>query len=153
MFQRVLELRAAAGIEACDGDVWSSPGRRSQAWAERLERAPHDAARRRRGWLVPTGPLPGYRTRWCDGAAGEIERRAASELGWPENLPRTVQGVRVDGNRRPLAVFPSKVRCVLGATGVEVAFTLPAGSYGTVFLDRLAAAPGHRREPHESIIP
>jgi tRNA pseudouridine13 synthase len=94
--------------------------------------------------LSAAGPLFGTRLLEATGAPGLRERAVFAAHGVPETL-RLPRGVRLRGSRRPFRVPPEDARCErLGPDAVRLAFRLPPGSYATVLVDALFAAPEPR---------
>ncbi|HEX8524411.1 MAG TPA: tRNA pseudouridine(13) synthase TruD [Tepidisphaeraceae bacterium] len=91
--------------------------------------------------ISPTGPLVGYRMRFPEKEPLAIEQTAlaAMELK-PENF-RSEGRHKVKGARRALRVRPKDIQLEGGVDAhgayITVAFTLPAGSYATMFLREL----------------
>lgn len=88
--------------------------------------------------ISPTGPLIGYRMTLPQGQPLEIEQAvlAAHSLA-PEDF-RVEGRLKVKGARRPLRVQPKDMELSAGADDfgphITAAFTLPPGSFATVFL-------------------
>lgn len=95
--------------------------------------------------ISPTGPLVGYRMSLPQGEALAIEQAVLAEhaLG-PEDFRRAGRH-KVKGARRPLRVQPADVELAGGVDEhgphITLAFTLPAGSFATVFLRELMRTP------------
>jgi tRNA pseudouridine13 synthase len=95
--------------------------------------------------ISPTGPLLGYRTDLPDGGEPlRVEREVIAASGLAPEHFRSPHLGRVRGARRPLRVRPEAVELAGGADEfgphVTVAFTLPPGSFATVFLRELMKA-------------
>lgn len=108
----------------------------------RVPRAAVEQPRCDRFEISPTGPLLGYRTDLPDGGeALRIEREVIAASGLAPEAFRSPHLGKVRGARRPLRVRPEAVELAGGADEfgphVTVAFTLPAGSFATVFLREL----------------
>ncbi|MBR5997755.1 MAG: tRNA pseudouridine(13) synthase TruD, partial [Deltaproteobacteria bacterium] len=98
-----------------------------------LEQARADA------WEIsPTGPLPGAKKMlWATEAAGAIEQNALAgdrELLESSALPA---GLRPLGERRALRVPLGEASAELAADGLQLTFTLPAGSYATCVVEEV----------------
>jgi tRNA pseudouridine13 synthase len=81
--------------------------------------------------IVHTGPIVGSRTRWAAGAPGEIERALLARAGLEESA---FARAGAKGSRRAglLRIDDLEIDAVPG--GLVFAFTLPKGSYATVYL-------------------
>jgi tRNA pseudouridine13 synthase len=91
--------------------------------------------------LSPAGPIFGTRLLAATAEPGRRERAVFAAHGIPETL-RLPPGLRLRGARRALRVRPEAARCeALGADAVRLVFTLPPGSYATVLVAALFAAP------------
>ena len=111
------------------------------------EDADTDSARARNGEIVVTLPLPGKKVMQAKGKC--LEREQAVEARF-EQFWRDARGCDVhidqlarfaDGTRRPLWVCPDGISFERFAPdAVRIAFSLPAGSYATVFLRQLCGA-------------
>lgn len=109
-----------------------------------VEDAAAESVRAARFELSAAGPLFGTRLLEATGAAGARERAVFAAHGVPEAL-RLPPGVRLRGARRPFRVRPDDARCEPLAEGaVRLAFRLPPGSYATVLVGALFAAPEPR---------
>jgi len=90
--------------------------------------------------ISPTGPLWGAKMQLAFGKAGELERGILQSVGVSDlNLGNLKHLVR--GARRPLRVCVENASVASGVDSqgdfIEVAFTLPAGSYATVLIEHL----------------
>ena len=95
--------------------------------------------------VSPTGPLVGYRTDLPEGGEPlRIEQEVIAASGLSPGDFRSPHLGKVRGARRPLRVQPADVELAAGVDEhgphVTVAFTLPAGSFATVFLRELMKA-------------
>jgi tRNA pseudouridine13 synthase len=109
-----------------------------------VEDAAAESARAARFELSAAGPLFGTRLLEAAGAAAARERAVLAAHGIPERL-RLPPGVRLRGARRPFRMRPEEVRSErLGPDAVRLAFRLPPGSYATVLVAALFAAPAPR---------
>lgn len=103
-FNRVLALRAAAGLALEAGDLALRLPAARAAFA--IEDLAHERARQARLEITPSGPLFGARMPWPTGAVGELERGVLAESGvdatalggWKKALPGERRGLvmRVD---------------------------------------------------------
>lgn len=90
--------------------------------------------------ISPTGPIFGTRRFETTGEVEELEKTVMQEMGIPSaaewKLPR---GLQLKGSRRALRVRPEdvSVRWSASEQALQLAFTLPAGSYATVFIEEL----------------
>jgi tRNA pseudouridine13 synthase len=92
--------------------------------------------------ISPTGPLLGYRTDLpAGGEPLRIEQEVIAASGLSPGDFRSPHLGKVRGARRPLRVRPDDVELAAGVDEhgphVTVAFTLPAGSFATIFLREL----------------
>jgi tRNA pseudouridine13 synthase len=102
--------------------------------------------------ISPTGPLIGYRMTLPEGEPLQIEQEIfASRQIRPQDF-RAAGRLKVKGQRRALRVRPEDVELAGGVDDfgphITVAFTLPAGSFATVFLRELM-----KIEPNSSVEP
>jgi tRNA pseudouridine13 synthase len=88
--------------------------------------------------ISPTGPLLGYRMTLPAAKALEIEEQVFAEYQLSPGDFRVEGRLRVKGARRPLRVRPKDVELAAGVDEfgphITFAFTLPPGSFATVFL-------------------
>jgi tRNA pseudouridine13 synthase len=109
-----------------------------------VEDAAAESARAARFELSAAGPLFGTKLLSATGAPARRESSVFAAHGIPESL-RLPPGVRLRGSRRPFRVRPEDVCSEpLGPDAVRLAFRLPPGSYATVLVDALFAAPDRR---------
>jgi tRNA pseudouridine13 synthase len=91
--------------------------------------------------ISPTGPLVGYRMTLPEGKSLEIEQAALAAVELQPSDFRKAGKHKIKGARRALRVKPSDIRLEGGVDEhgghITVAFSLPAGSYATVFLREL----------------
>ncbi len=91
--------------------------------------------------ISPTGPLVGYRMSLPEGKELELEQAALAEVELAPEDFRKAGKHRIKGARRPLRVKPAEVQLSGGVDEngghITVAFTLPAGSYATMFIREL----------------
>lgn len=101
--------------------------------------------------ISPTGPLVGYRLTLPEGEPLRIEEAVFKSHGLTPGHFRQEARDRAKGARRPLRVQPKDVALAAGVdehgAHITAAFTLPAGSYATVFLRELMKS---AEEPVES---
>jgi len=94
--------------------------------------------------ISPTGPLVGYRMSLPDGKELELEQAALAEVALSPGEFRKAGKHKIKGARRPLRVRPGEVQLSGGVDEngghITVAFTLPAGSYATMFIRELTKA-------------
>ena len=90
--------------------------------------------------ISPTGPMIGYRMTEPKGEALRIERDVLESFGLNAESFRATKE-RAEGARRALRVQPKEIELAAGVDEhgpqITVAFTLPPGSYATVFLREL----------------
>ena len=136
VFNDVLEARPLALDVIEVGDVAILHASGGSFVVEDLAR---EAPRVKSFEISATGPIFGSKTMQAEGAPGARERAVferweIAELE-PESLPR---GIRLRGGRRPLRVHPVSLALrQQGKDAVEVAVTLPPGSYATVLVEEL----------------
>jgi len=106
-----------------------------------VEDAASESARAARFELSAAGPIFGTKLLAATGAPGRREHEVFAAHGIPEAL-RLPPGLRLRGARRPFRVQPEAVACEhVGSDAVRLAFTLPPGSYASVLVETLFAAP------------
>jgi tRNA pseudouridine13 synthase len=151
VFNAVLEARVADGTwtTPLEGDLLKL---RSSGGLFLCSDVQTDRERARVGELSPTGPLPGARMRWPEGAPAELEGRiTAAMLGDGFDLGATRR--LGEGTRRALRIWVQDLRWEIEptqaghrATCVRVYFVLPKGAYATTVLsavfDTGEGAPG-----------
>lgn len=90
--------------------------------------------------ISPTGPLWGAKMQLASEKAGELERKVLQSVGVSDTNLRCMKHL-VRGARRPLRICVENASFTSGIDSqgdfVEVAFTLPAGSYATVLIEHL----------------
>jgi tRNA pseudouridine13 synthase len=104
-----------------------------------------EAARAAAFEISPTGPIFGSRVLAPGGDVAECERAVLLRYGIDPDDLRAPRGIRLRGARRSLRVRPQAASARLGADGLELCFTLPAGSYATVLLEEVLRAPAPPR--------
>jgi tRNA pseudouridine13 synthase len=91
--------------------------------------------------ISPSGPLIGYRMSMPEAEPLNIEQQVLDTAGLKPSDFRASGRLKVSGARRPLRVRPKDVEFSAGVDDVgayiAAAFTLPAGSFATVFLREL----------------
>jgi len=91
--------------------------------------------------ISPTGPLTGYRMTLPHGRPLEIEQTIFANHGLRPSDFRVAGRHKVKGARRSLRVRPEDLELASGVdehgSHITAAFTLPAGSFATVFLREL----------------
>ena len=140
LFNRMLERRLGDGTlrRALAGDVM----RRSDSGGLFVCRQPAvDQPRLERGEIVPTGPIFGWKMQRPEGEVDAAEQAvlAAEQLGL-DSFRRL--GSIAEGTRRPFSVPVAEASWSIERSTVELAFTLPAGSYATVLLDEVMKCAG-----------
>jgi tRNA pseudouridine13 synthase len=142
VFNRVLALRAERGLLVVrSGDVLQKTASGGLFVTDDLER---DQARVDAGELVPTGPLPGSREIEPPPGteAAALEDQALAEVG-VTRAELAAAGRELPGARRPVLIAMTlgdpAVVSEPGQRSLRLRFSLPAGSYATVALERLAA--------------
>ncbi|MGA2443282.1 MAG: tRNA pseudouridine(13) synthase TruD [Tepidisphaeraceae bacterium] len=91
--------------------------------------------------ISPTGPLIGYRMTLPEGQPLQIEEEIFASRGIRPADFRAAGRLKVKGARRSLRVRPTDIELAAGVDEhgphITAAFTLPAGSFATVFLREL----------------
>jgi tRNA pseudouridine13 synthase len=94
--------------------------------------------------ISPTGPIFGTRVLGPSGDVAARERAVLARYGIDPDDLRAPRGVRLRGARRALRVRPQAASVGRIEGGLEIRFTLPAGSYATVLLHEVLGAPARR---------
>jgi len=100
-----------------------------------------DQPRVERGEIVPTGPIFGWKMQRPEGDVDAAEQAMLTAEGLSLDSFRRLGSI-AEGTRRPLAVPVMDATWSLDGSTVELAFTLPAGSYATVLLDDVMKSAG-----------
>lgn len=136
VFNRVLQRRMETGCldQILLGDVCR---KRETGGTFNTEDVTREQTRLDAGELVITGPMWGPKMRRATEAAGELEADVLAASGLDDAAFSAI-GHLAAGTRRPMVVWPTEV-AVEPVTGdaVSVRFTLPAGSFATVFIHEL----------------
>jgi len=138
MFNQVAARRVAALDQLMQGDL---AYKHDSGAVFRVEDLAAEQPRCAAFEVSPSGPLVGYRMTLPEGEPLLIEQEvlAAASLT-PEDF-RVEGRHKVKGNRRPLRVRPRDVELSagvdVGGAYITAAFSLPAGSFATVFLREL----------------
>ena len=139
LFNRLLEHRLHAGTlrRALAGDLM----RKTDSGGLFVCREPPvDQPRVERGEIAPTGPVFGWKMERPEGEVDAAEQAVlAAEALRLDGFRRL--GSIAQGARRAYAVPVNDVRWSIDGSSVELAFTLPAGSYATVLLDEVMKPP------------
>ena len=139
LFNRLLEHRLHAGTlrRALAGDLM----RKTDSGGLFICREPPvDQPRVERGEIAPTGPVFGWKMERPEGDVDAAEQAVlAAEALRLDGFRRL--GSIAQGARRAYAVPVNDVRWSIDGSSVELAFTLPAGSYATVLLDEVMKPP------------
>jgi tRNA pseudouridine13 synthase len=138
VFNRWLVDRMQDGSwnEALDGDVLQ---KHTTGGMFTCEDPVADTARARAGELSATGPMPGRKMRPAERESLTRESRSLAKLGLDMEELRAHPGLDV-GTRRLGRAFPNDLEFVESEAEPRVRFTLPKGSYATVFLRELLGA-------------
>lgn len=144
MFNEVVASRIESLDRLMDGDFAC---KHENGACFRVPDASAEQPRCDRFEISPTGPLLGYRTDLPEGGEPlRIEQAVFAAAGLAPGDFRGPHLGKVRGARRPLRVRPEAVELAGGADEfgphVTVAFTLPAGSFATVFLRELMKGDG-----------
>jgi len=101
--------------------------------------------------ISPTGPLIGYRMTLPESEPLRIEQEVFMERGIRPTDFRVAGRLKVKGARRSLRVRPTDIELAAGVDDngphITVAFTLPAGSFATVFLRELMKVESEPPDP------
>jgi len=139
LFNRLLEHRLHAGTlrRALAGDLM----RKTDSGGLFICREPPvDQPRVERGEIAPTGPVFGWKMERPEGDVDAAEQAVlAAEALRLDGFRRL--GSIAQGARRAYAVPVNDARWSIDGSSVELAFTLPAGSYATVLLDEVMKPP------------
>lgn len=146
-FNRYLLRRVARGVaQLVPGEIVRLAGTGSYF---RVDDTAAEQARLTAGDLVLTGPLPGPRRRPAPAAeAAALEGEIQQELGLDAGAVGRL-GDEAPGAWRDLLVRPEAIECSVPADAaaegtLEIAFSLPAGSYATVLVRELTRVDGDR---------
>jgi tRNA pseudouridine13 synthase len=138
IFNQVVSVRIATLDQLMTGDL---AYKHENGAAFLVEDAAVEQPRAERFEISPTGPLIGYRMTAPQGQPLEIEQKILDAEGLKAGDFRAEGRLRIKGARRPLRVRPENVELSAGVdehgAQITAAFTLPAGSYATVFLREL----------------
>jgi tRNA pseudouridine13 synthase len=135
LFNQVVARRISSIDTLIDGDL---------AWKHEngacftVESAEQEQSRAAAFEVSPTGPLLGYRMTLPSGKALEIEQQVFADYQLAPEDFRVEGRLRIKGARRPLRVQPRDIELAAGVDDhgghITFAFTLPPGSFATVFL-------------------
>jgi len=137
LFNGMLEARLREGTlrRALRGDLM----RKTDSGGLFLCREPElDQPRVERGEIAATGPIFGWKMQRPEGQVDDAEQAVLAAEGLTLDSFRRLRSI-AEGTRRPFAVAVGDARWSVEST-VELAFTLPAGSYATVLLDEVMKA-------------
>ncbi len=143
IFDHVLAERMLAGtIERAEpGDLMQLAGSRSRFLAEQDELNTLQE-RLEMGDVTPTGPLWGEEGSQADGAVAERETALADQMlarFGEDTWRRWLTDWRVAADRRPLVIRVPDLDYRIEGNLVELAFSLPPGSYATELVAELFA--------------
>jgi tRNA pseudouridine13 synthase len=135
LFNQVVARRIGSIDRLIDGDLaWKHENGACFA----VESAEVEQSRAAAFEISPTGPLLGYRMTLPARKALEIEEEVFKEHQLAPGDFRVEGRLRVKGARRPLRVQPKDVELAAGVdefgAHITFAFSLPPGSFATVFL-------------------
>ncbi|GAB3732156.1 tRNA pseudouridine(13) synthase TruD [Luteimonas pelagia] len=139
LFNRVLAARVEDGSwdRGLEGEVWMLEGSHSVFGPE--PGSSELAARAAASDIHPTGPLWGRGTPRVQGAARDVELQALSG----DDAERFRAGLEAAGLRQERRALRARVADLAwhwpGGEALELAFSLPAGSYATALLAQLGA--------------
>ena len=143
VFNDVLAARAPRWDRVESGDVAVV---HASGGLFRVDDPEAEAARAAAFEISPTGPIFGTRVLAPGGEVAECERAVLDRHGIDPGSLRVPRGIRLRGARRSLRVRPQATSVRRVADGLELRFTLPAGSYATVLLEEVLGAPARRRQ-------
>jgi tRNA pseudouridine13 synthase len=150
LFNQVVARRIATLDHVMTGDLAE---KHDNGAVFRVEDAAAEQARCDRFEISPTGPLIGYRMTLPAGEPLEIEQAVFAARGIKQTDFRVAGHLRVKGARRALRVRPADVELAAGVDEhgphITAAFTLPAGSFATIFLRELMKAEANSSESAE----
>jgi tRNA pseudouridine13 synthase len=135
LFNQVVAKRIDSADQLIDGDLaWKHENGACFA----VENPELEQARATAFEISPTGPLLGYRMTLPDAKALEIEQSVFNDYHLSPADFKVEGKLRVKGARRPLRVQPKDIELAAGVDEfgphITFAFTLPPGSFATVFL-------------------
>lgn len=87
-------------------------------------------------WML-TGPVPWYNQPLADRQAGEVEKWFLQRHHLDATSMKVYQQFRLYGLRRALWVFPTDTSVRYQRDDLLIDFTLPAGSYASILVDKL----------------
>jgi tRNA pseudouridine13 synthase len=137
LFNKVLERRLPKMTTVLPGDFcWKHENGASFKVGPNPDDAAKEQPRADAHEISPTGPLFGERMSEADSIVKQMENEVLHEVGLkPEDFAGPMGA---PGGRRPLRFFPDKLEVTADEDGhgpfLELAFTLPPGSYATVLL-------------------
>lgn len=134
LFNRILEKRLPDLGQLLDGDI-AIKHRNGAPFL--VENAEIEQPRADAFEISPSGPIFGYKMRQPTGKVLEMEQKLLLTEGVKPESFRKVAGVRLPGTRRPLRIQMDLHQVKAVDNGVRLSFTLPAGSYATVVLEKL----------------
>ena len=140
LFNRMLEKRLRDGAlrRALAGDLM----KKTDSGGLFVCREPEvDQSRVERGEIVATGPILGWKMQRPEGDVDAAEQAMLTAEGLSLDSFRRLGSI-AEGTRRPLAVPVMDATWSFDGSTVELAFTLPAGSYATVLLDDVMKSAG-----------
>lgn len=148
LFNEVLARRIDTIDRLMDGDfAW----KHDNGACFRVETAVAEQARCEAFEISPTGPLVGYRMSLPEGEPLAMEQEIFATHGLSPADFRQAGKHKVKGARRPLRVRPADLELSGGVDEhgqhITVAFTLPAGSFATIFLREVMKTDVDREAP------
>lgn len=135
LFNRMLEARLGSGRlrRALAGDLM----RKTDSGGLFVCKEPEvDQGRVERGQIAPTGPMFGWKMQRAEGEVDAAEQAVLAAEGLTLESFRRLGSI-AEGTRRPFAVPIADAQWSVDGSTIELAFTLPAGSYATVLLDEV----------------
>ena len=143
LFNHVLAERVRAGTwnTMMEGDLAMLDGTQSIFPCEILDEEIEDRCKRLD--IHPTGPMPGENGTQPAGSAAELEQEVLQ--GWPE-LMAVLVSQRVQASRRALRLYPAELEWKIAGSDLELAFTLPPGTYATTVLREIVVVEEPQRQ-------
>ena len=136
LFNRVLEKRMPHLARLLEGDI---AVKHSNGAPFLVENPTVEQPRANAFEISPSGPIFGYKMRMPTDDVLALEVSVLADDGVRLEKFRKVAGIRLPGTRRPLRmpIQLHEVSVVEGGVGIRLCFTLPAGGYATVVVEKL----------------
>ncbi len=128
LFDRVVEKRIDTLDQIRHGDLaW----KHTNGACFLVEDADTEAPRAAGFDISPSGPIFGAKMTWPGGIQRQLEESILAETGITAEQFDLGNGLKLDGERRPLRIPITDVAWSIDADNVHLSFTLPKGSYAT----------------------